>query len=234
MKQIFTLLATITTLFSKLMANEIIQRLDNRMQQTNSLVCVGLDPDIKKMPLSILDLEKSPEDNIFNFLTQVVDITAEHSCCYKVQKAFFDQYEHGHLLLNQIVAYIHKMHPEIPVFIDCKIGDIDNTMSAYMDRLFVEAGADGVVINPYMGGDVFIPFLQDSKKTALVLIQTSNTNAKVVQDLNLKNGKKLWEEILDLTLTRWNENKNMIVILSSNSSDDYSLIRKKIPQDMPI
>jgi orotidine-5'-phosphate decarboxylase len=204
------------------------------MKEASSLVCVGLDPDVAKMPLSITQSGKFIEDNVFDFLSQVVDITAEHACCYKVQKAFFDQYGQGHLLFNRVIAYLHERHPEIPVFADCKIGDIDNTMLAYMDRLFVEAGVDGVVINPYMGDDVFTPFLQDPKKVALVLVQTSNANATVLQNLVLKNDKKLWEEILDLTLNRWNKNGNMILILSSNSTEDYSLIREKIPQDTPI
>ena len=215
-------------------SNEVTKQLDLRMQETHSLVCVGLDPDITKMPLSLIDSERSNEENIFVFLSQIVDITSQHVCCYKIQKAFFDQYETGHSLLNRVIAYVHDEHPGIPVFVDCKIGDIDNTMSAYMHRLFDEAKADGVVVNPYMGGDVLAPFLQDPKKVAIVLVQTSNPSAMIVQGLMLQNRHELWEEILDLTLTQWNQNENMIVVLSSQSTSDYRLIREKIPQNTPI
>lgn len=228
---IFMSLVTIT---NSAFANDVIKQLDERMKQTDSLVCVGLDPDPTKMPLSMLKSTETIEENVFVFLSEIVDTTAPYVCCYKIQKAFFDQFDRGHVVLRKICAYIHETHPGIPVFIDCKIGDIDNTMQAYMHVIFDDIAADGVVINPYMGDDVLEPFIQDPKKVALVMIQTSNPKAKVIQELVLQNGKELWEEVLDISLTRWNENENLIAILSSNSFNDCTLIRKKIPQNMPI
>lgn len=228
---IFMSLVTIT---NSAFANDVIKQLDERMKQTDSLVCVGLDPDPTKMPLSMLKSTETIEESVFVFLSEIVDTTAPHVCCYKIQKAFFDQFDRGHAVLRKICAYIHETHPGIPVFIDCKIGDIDNTMQAYMHVIFDDIAADGVVINPYMGDDVLEPFIQDPKKVALVMIQTSNPKAKVIQELVLQNGKELWEEVLDISLTRWNENENLIAILSSNSFNDCTLIRKKIPQNMPI
>lgn len=234
MKQFLMFFVMLVAMRNSILANDVIKQLDERMQQTNSLVCVGLDPDPSKMPLSIMNSEDSIEEKVFNFLSRVVDVTAPHICAFKVQKAFFDQFDAGHNLLRRICIYIHENHPGIPVFIDCKIGDIDNTMQAYMHLIFNDLRADGVVINPYMGDDVLEPFLKDSRRIAIVLVQTSNPNARIVQGLLLNNGKELWEEMLDLTLTRWNKNKNLILVLSSNSLNDYSLIREKIPQDTPI
>lgn len=220
---------------SSVFAHEVFKKLDNKMLQSNSLVCVGLDPDIIKMPASLLEGDKKLEDKVFDFLTQVIEITDENACSYKIQKAFFDQFEQGHDLLRRVVAYIHENHPGTPVFIDCKIGDTDNTMKAYMQLLFDDIHADAVVINPYMGDDVLEPFLQDTNKAAIILVQTSNPNAKVVQELELANGKKLWEEMLELSVHRWNKNQNIIVVLSSNTdATDYALVREKIPQGMPI
>lgn len=86
-----------------------------------------------------------------------------------------------------------------------------------------------------MGDDVLEPFIQDKKKVGIVLIKTSNANAKIVQELILTDGKKLWEEILRCTVHRWNKNKNLMVVLSSNADgSDYALIRQQIPQNMPI
>lgn len=216
-------------------AHDAFKMLDNRMVQINSLAGVGLDPDITKMPLEFLNSNQSDEEKVFSFLKEVIDITAPHSCCYKLQKAFYDQFDLGHELLRKTVEYIHEKHPGIPAFIDCKIGDTDNTMKAYMTLFFEDLKADAVVINPYMGDDVLEPFMQDPKKAAIVLIRTSNPNAKVVQELPLANGKKLWEEMLDLALSRWNKNSNLIVVLSSNvDACDYAAIRSKIPQDTPI
>lgn len=216
-------------------ANNLINRLDQRIQDANSLICVGLDPDINKIPANIAQLKISNEEKIYIFLIEIVKITSPHASAYKLQKAFFDQFENGHALLQKIVSYIHKHHKDILVFIDCKIGDTDNTMKVYMENIFGNILADGVVINPYMGDDVMEPFILDPNKLGIVLIQTSNPSAKIIQEIKLHNGKKLWEEILNILITKWNKNKNLIPVLSSNTKYlDYSLIRKSIPQDMPI
>lgn len=216
-------------------ANQVTKQLDQRMKEVDSLVCVGLDPDPTKIPTSIMALDQPVEEKVYRFLCQVVDITAPYVCSYKLQKAFYDQFDEGHQLLVKTSAYIHDIYPGIPVFVDCKIGDTDNTMLTYMHILFDQVKADGVVINPYMGDDVLEPFLKDPKKTAIVLVQTSNANAKVIQEISLANGTRLWEEMLSLTLTRWNKNNNMIPVLSSNTSmNNYTSVRKTIPQDVPI
>lgn len=220
---------------NSLYSHEVFKKLDDRMVKTNSLVCVGLDPDISKMPDSIMNSNNSLRDKIYSFLTEIIDVTAPHVCCFKPQKAFYDQFDFGHSLLRDVVSYIHKNHPEIPVFMDCKVGDIDNTMSTYMRLLFDDIKTDVVIVNPYMGDDVMQPFMEDKNKAGIVLIQTSNPRAKCVQELKLENGKKLWQEMLELTLNRWNVNNNLMVVLSSNTEPcDYAAIRKQIPQDMPI
>lgn len=229
------LLLMLCGMISPLLAHEIFQKLDQRMAASNSLVCVGLDPDINKIPLSCINQGHSEEKTIYSFLTAIIDVTAPHACAFKLQKAFYDQYDFGHELLRKVVAYIHETQPEIPAFIDCKIGDTDNTMKAYMQLLFDDIKADAVVVNPYMGDDVLEPFVHDENKVGIILIQTSNPNAKVVQELRLANGKKLWEQILELTITRWNKNNNLMVVLSSNTDQgDYQAIRAQVPQDMPI
>lgn len=218
-----------------LFAKNPTETLDKRIKDINSLVCVGLDPDINKIPKSINSLKISNEEKIYKFLIEVVKITAPHVCTYKIQKAFFDQFDGGHALLRKVVSYIHNNHKGILVIVDCKIGDTDNTMNIYIKNIFKDILADGVVVNPYMGDDVLEPFMQDQNKLGIVLIQTSNPNSKVVQELTLKNGKKLWEEMLSILVTRWNKNRNLIPVLSSNTEGtNYSAIRKIIPQDMPI
>ena len=228
---IIAILITTTPTFSQ----TIHQKLDQRMITTNSLVCVGLDPDITKMPLSILNTNQTDEEKVYSFLTTVVDITAPHACSYKLQKAFYDLFDEGHALLRKTVAYIHDSYSDIPVFIDCKIGDTDNTMIAYMQLLFDDIKADGIVINPYMGDDVLEPFMNDAHKCAIVLLQTSNPRGKIVQEIITEQGTALWEEMLHLTINRWNINKNLIAVLSSNTdASSYAAVRNKIPQDMPI
>lgn len=177
------LLIAALTITQHTFGQTISQKLDQRMIATNSLLCVGLDPDITKMPLSILNSDQTDEEKVYCFLTTVIDITAPHACSYKLQKAFYDLFETGHDLLRKTVAYIHENYSDIPVFVDCKIGDTDNTMIAYTHLLFEDIKADGVVINPYMGDDVLEPFMNDANKCAIVLIQTSNPRGKLFKKL---------------------------------------------------
>lgn len=231
------ILLIINLLFCNLaIANLSLDNLAEQMRDKNTLVCVGLDPDPQKLPTEILNLHGlSIEEKTLIFLQNIIDITADHVCAYKIQKAFFDTYNDGHKLLQDTIDYIHTKHPGIPVFVDCKIGDTDNTMQAYMHNLFDLLKADGAVINPYMGDDVFEPFQLDDRKVGIVLVQTSNPNAKIVQEVELKNGKQFWEYMLSLTVSRWNKNHNLIPVLSSNSDNvDFKAVRKTIPQDMPI
>ncbi len=215
------------------LGNECIDKLHRRM--TDSLVCIGLDPDWEKLPLEIRGRGSNLEERIFSFLKEVIDLTAEHACAFKIQKAFYDSFDKGPALLRDTVSYLKENHSDVPVFIDCKIGDIDNTMNAYIHNLFELIGADGVVINPYMGDDVFQPFFDDPEKVAIVLVQTSNPQAKVVQELKLDSGEFLWERVLDLTLSRWNRKGNLIPVLSSNAeTSDFKAIRREIPQETPI
>lgn len=215
--------------------NTTFYNLRNRMINQDTLVCVGLDPDISRMPSEIMQLSLPIEEKVYLFLTSVIDITATHVCAYKLQKAFYDNFEQGHTLLIRVIGYIKQTFPGIPVFIDCKIGDTENTMAIYIHNLFDQLSADGIVVNPYMGDDVFLPFQKDPNKIALVMVQTSNLNAKIIQEMRMDTGCFFWERVLELTLHRWNTAQNIIVILSSNTFDyNYKSLRQKIPKNVPI
>lgn len=179
-KLIFVFFCILT--ISQISGNEVTRKLDERMKSVDSLACVGLDPDLSKMPLTITSLNLPCEEKVYLFLTQVVEITSPHVCCYKIQKAFFDQFDHGHCLLRRICQYVHEKYPDIPVFIDCKIGDIDNTMIAYMNLIFKDFSADGVVVNPYMGDDVLEPFLNDEKKQRLYYFKQATLMQKLFKN----------------------------------------------------
>jgi orotidine-5'-phosphate decarboxylase len=216
-------------------AHPLFDKLDARIQKINSVVCVGLDPDMVSVPFSITGAFQTDEEALYAFLTQIIDITAPHTCAYKLQKAFYDQLPDGYNLLKKTVRYIHTRYPDIIALIDCKLCDTDNTMAAYMHLIFDLVEADGVVVNPYVGDSVMKPFMHDTKKVGLVLIKSGNPGSKIVQDIILANGKKLWEELLHLTVSKWNRNRNFMVILAPTpDGSDYAMLRGIIPQDMPI
>lgn len=200
----------------------------------NSLLCCGLDPDLSKIPNEPSYKELSDERKVVSFLKSVVDLTAPNVCAYKIQKAFFDRFPLGHDALKETISYIHTNHKGIPAIVDCKIGDIGNTMQAYLDNLFNELHADGIVVNPYMGDDVMKPMVQYPNKAIVVLAKTSNPGGGVVQDVLTKDGIPMWQHVLKLTTERWNESGNMIPVISSTVGLDMTNVRKLIPDYMPI
>ncbi len=216
------------------MKETAIELLKGRMADKNTLLCCGLDPDLSKIPNDVSFKEMSSEKKVAGFLTEVVKVTADHVCAYKLQKAFFDRLPLGHDVLKNTISYIHTHHKGIPVIVDCKIGDIDNTMQAYLENLFLGLGADGIVVNPYMGDDVMKPVSQYPDKAIVVLAKTSNPGGGVVQDAILKNGMPLWQYILKLTIERWNTTGNMIPVISSTAGLDMIEVRNMIPDQMPI
>jgi len=180
------------------MAGDTIEKLLTRMER--SLLCVGLDPDLQKVELLKSNKLCSYDSKILQFTQIVIDATAPHVCAFKIQKAFFDPLPAGHDTLKILIKHIHIRYPEIPVFIDCKIGDIENTMLAYLDNLFGKLNADGIVVNPYMGDDVMKPMESYPDKAIIILVKTSNPGAAIVQDINLPSGKALWKYVLSLVV----------------------------------
>lgn len=215
-------------------SRDCIKDLKAAMVRNNSLVCCGLDPDIKRMPEEITKLRKGSEEKAYTFLQSVVDNTYRDICAYKIQKAFFDTFREGHTLLSDTISYIHRSQPQIPVIIDCKIGDTDNTMKVYAENIFGRLKADGVIVNPYMGEDVIEPFNDLKGKAVVVLVRTSNTSSDTIQTMSMYDKRPLWEHVLDLVVNKWNTSENLIPVLSSTSGDNMSNLRKLIPNSMPI
>lgn len=202
-----------------------------KINEKNTGVCIGLDPDLTKIPNEIKGRNK--EDKIKLFLEEVIEITKEFSTAYKIQKAYFDMHEGGKKLLHEIINYIRINDPNKAIIIDAKIGDTSNTMKAYLDNIFNQLDADAVTVNPYMGGDVFTEFKKYPDRGIVLLTRTSNETASEIQDIKINNNQKyMWEHVLETAFEKWNYNKNIIPVLSSYS--DLSNIRKKIGNYTPI
>lgn len=209
-------------------------QLFDRMTKANTILCCGLDPDLRKLPYDVISHHRRDEDRVWEFAVGVVDAVAPHVCAFKVQKAFFDILPGGHDLLRRLIKYIHSHYPGILVIIDCKIGDIDNTMSTYIDNIFKLLNADGVVVNPYMGDDAIESFAAWGDKLVVVLAKTSNISGGVVQDVALANGNMLWEYMVDLIVNRWNTAGNLAPVISSTADIDLARVRRVIPDNMPV
>lgn len=203
------------------------------MKARASYVCTGLDLIRELVPSSIHRGELTLY-SAYAFLTSVVDITAPFTACYKVQKAFLDQYDFGHILLHDIIQYCKEHYPQKLVITDCKIGDVTHTLSAYEKNLFDQMGSDGIVVNPFMGKEIFEFADRLPEKLFLMLVRTSNPGNGLIQDVVTANGMQLWEYILEQVCLQWIRTKNVIPILSFSDPEQISAIRQRIPDDIPI
>lgn len=208
-------------------------KLASSIHSKNSLVCCGLDPDITKIPASLT--ETLPiEEAFLAFSKKIVEITAPYICAYKIQKAFFERFECGQKLLRSVIAFIRSVDPSVPVIIDCKVGDIENTMAAYFEYFFSICAADAVVLNPYMGTDVWRGLEEYPGKAGLVLVRTSNPTGRIVQDVVMHDGQPMWRHVLQHIVEQWNAGGNLIPILSDHGMQELTTIRTVVPDEMPI
>ena len=103
-----------------------IDKLSAAWTTNNSLLCVGLDPDVARLPLA---LQNEP-DGIFIFCKAIIDATADLACSFKPQIAYFAALG-AERQLEQVCAYARQAYPHIPLILDAKRGDIGATAKQY-------------------------------------------------------------------------------------------------------
>jgi len=204
------------------------QQLTAAWSRNDSLVCVGLDPEIERFPPGVA-AQASP---IFQFNRAIVDATADLVCAYKPQFAHYAAYE-AEDQLERTIEYIHQRYPGILVILDAKRGDVGNTAERYALEAFERYGADGVTVNPYLGLDSLEPFLEYANKGIFVLCRTSNPGARDVQDLQLQDGRKLYQMIAELVARRWNARGNCALVVGATYPRELAQIRE-IAGDLPL
>ena len=123
------------------------QKLENIVKKNISLLCVGLDPDLDKLPKHILK-KKNP---IFEFNKQIIDATYDLVCAYKPDIAFYEAYGiEGLKSLKKTLKYIPK---DIPIILDAKRGSVGHTAELYAKSIFDYWNVDSVTLNIFTGKD---------------------------------------------------------------------------------
>ncbi len=184
----------------------------NALKEKTNL-CVGLDPDLAKLPAH---LSKEPAA-ILEFNKAIIDATAEYTCAYKPNIAFYEQYGLAGLeVLQKTINYVPNT---IPIILDAKRGDIGNTAKAYAKAAFEDMQADAITLAPYMGRDSITPFLEYQEKYAFVLCLTSNAGSVDFQkpELYLKVANKI---------VNWNQEfGNCGLVAGATQGDELKKIR---------
>ena len=198
------------------------QELINQIKKKKSFLCIGLDTDIKKIPTYLLELE----DPIFEFNKQIIDATKEFCVAYKPNIAFYESIGvSGWISLQKTLDYIPN---DIFTIADAKRGDIGNTSSMYAKAFFENMSFDSVTVAPYMGADSVIPFLKFKDKWTIVLALTSNKGGLDFQKIEGKNGKQLFEKVIENS-KEWGTDENMMYVVGATRAKDFLEIRAIVP-----
>lgn len=202
-----------------------IEKIKNASVKSDSLVCVGLDTDIKKIP----DFFGQRPDSVLEFNKNIISKTHDMVCAYKPNSAFYESLgAEGIKILENTCRFIPD---EIPVILDVKRGDIGNTAKKYAEFAYDIIGADAVTINPYMGYDTIKPFLRDGK-CVFVLCLTSNLSSNDFQMLETKDGSFIFEKVAK-SCVEWSKEGGIGLVVGATKTEWLKRIRDIAP-DLPI
>jgi orotidine-5'-phosphate decarboxylase len=208
-------------------------RLREAIRRSGSLACVGLDPDLARFPAHLREL--GTRDAIVRFNAAIVEATRDLVCAYKPNLGFYVAY--GVDGIEALVETRRMIPAEIPVILDCKVGDMDNTAARYAKGYYEEWGFDAVTVNPYLGEDSLVPFLSHGDRGVLVLCKTSNPGSGDLQDVVVRDARNKQPVFLSMAerAQRWDAKYPATVglVVGATYPAQLAEIRATCP-DLPI
>jgi len=205
-----------------------LEKLDASWAKNNSLLCVGLDPNMDKLPQHLRQ-SKTP---FFNFGKAIVDATADMVCAFKPNSAFYEaRGATGIEELKQTCDYIREKYPEVPIILDFKRGDIDTTNNHYDTFAFEYLRVDAITVQPYEGHQSFQAFLDRKDKGVIVLCRMSNKGSGEFQDM-LVDGRKLYVHVAEHVRDEWNMNGNCLLVVGATYPAEMAEIRQLVGDEM--
>ena len=209
--------------------NTFTQQLQSAWASQGSMLCIGLDPDPKRLPPS---LQGKPE-GIFEFCREIADATADLACSFKPQFAYFAS-QGAEAQLEKLIAHLKNKYPKIPVILDSKRGDIGSTAEHYAMEAFERYGADAVTVSPYMGFDSVEPYLRHAGKGVIILCRTSNPGGSDLQFLNVApDGEPLYLHVAKLAAQRWNGTGQISLVVGATFPEEIAKVRAVVGE-MPL
>jgi orotidine-5'-phosphate decarboxylase len=204
-----------------------IDMLDARWRSADSLLSVGLDPDPARFPPHLRDRPEA----IFEFCRAIVDATADLACAFKPQIAYFASMR-AEDQLERLIAHIRARHPDVPVILDAKRGDIGSTAEHYAREAFERYAAHAVTLSPYMGFDSIEPYLAYPDRGAFLLCRTSNAGGNDLQMLDV-GGERLFERVARMTASTWNRNGQLGLVVGATFPEELARVRALVG-DVPL
>ena len=195
---------------------------------SDSLLCVGLDPDPSRFP----DYVGQDSRAIEFFCDMIIDSTGDLVCAFKPQIAYFAA--HGaEKALENICNRIRRDFPRVMLILDAKRGDIGDTAEMYAREAFDRYGADAVTVNPWLGTDSLEPFFSRSDRGVFVLCRTSNPGSGELQSVRDANGEALYETVAKRAATEWSKRAAVGLVVGATKPDELRRVRELVG-DLPL
>jgi len=208
------------------------ERFEDRLgvvaERAKSLVCVGLDPDPRRIPAHLGALD-DPAAAIIAFNRAIIDATSDLVSAYKPNFAFYLPY--GAAGIDALLRTRAMIPAHIPVVLDCKVTDLGETARAYARAFFAEWGFDAITVSPYMGEDALEPYFAYEGKGVLVLCKTSNLGSGDFQDIEVAGDSLLYQVVADRT-TVWRERYRASIglVVGATFPDQLADVRRRCPE----
>lgn len=197
------------------------ERLLASQKTRQSLLCVGLDPDPRKIPVCLQQTNNPVEE----FTRRIVEATAGSVCAFKLNLAFYEAMgNRGWDILRETLSVIPK---DVITIADGKRGDIGNSSEMYARSIFEDFAFDASTVHPYMGFDSVQPFSRDPRKGVFILALTSNPGAKDFQYMKVR-GKPLYEHVVR-RVKKWNTGGNLGLVVGATRPAQLRAIRTLAP-----
>ena len=202
-------------------AESFITHFQQTLRERQSLLCVGLDPDLQKLPAAL----PRTSAGVITFCQEIIAATSAFAAAFKINFAFFEALgKSGWEALHAVAAALPNNVIRIA---DAKRGDIGNTARLYADAVFRELPFDAVTVNPYLGEDAAQPFLDDASKGAFFLCRTSNPGSGVIQHFPDRT-RPLFLHVA-AQVQEWNKNGNAGLVVGATHSRELQQARQACP-----
>ncbi len=205
------------------------QLLVEAQQRNNSLLCVGLDPDLSRFPASFG--RQAGSESIIAFNRAIIEATSDLACCYKPNLGFY--LHHGYHGIDALIDLRKSVPSHIPVLLDAKVGDINTTTAAYAQAYFDAWNFDGVTVNPFMGKDSIDPLLAYPEKGIYLLAKTSNPGSGFLQDQEITASSERISHMVARNGVAWNVDGNVGLVVGATWPGELRSIREVAP-NLPI
>jgi orotidine-5'-phosphate decarboxylase len=193
-----------------------------QIKAKESMLCVGLDTDMDKLPEGVEHSMKG----MVEFNRNIIEATHKYAVAYKINTAFYEQYgSEGWQCMEETLNLIPK---ECFTIADAKRGDIGNTSSMYARAFFKRLNFDSITVAPYMGEDSLSPFFAFEDKWVICLGLTSNAGSKDFQVLESE-GQKIYQHVMH-KVSQWGNPGNLMFVTGATKASDLKQLRESFPQ----